>query len=112
MAIKRPTKSRGTSAHKPVTSAPLRHVDVRPAQQLVPGELYVGWLCKNRSCGLVIAIAATAAVDKSLTDIEDQVTAIKCPHCGDEDLYRWRARGEQKYAPKGVEGGNELTPKV
>jgi H+-transporting ATPase len=29
MAIKRPTRSRGTPSHKPVASAPLRHVDVR-----------------------------------------------------------------------------------
>jgi hypothetical protein len=40
MAIKRPTKSRGTPSHKPVASAPLRHVDVRAPQQMVPGEVY------------------------------------------------------------------------
>ena len=112
MAIKRPTKSRGTSSHKAVTSAPLRHVDVRAAQQMVPGELYVGWLCKNRSCGLLISITAAVAVDKALTDFDDQVTAIKCPHCGDEDLYRWRARSEQQYAPKSMDAGGEHTPKV
>ena len=103
MAIKRPTKSRGTPSHQPVTSAPLRHVEIRAAQQMVPGELYVGWLCKNRSCGLVIAVAATAAGGKALTDFDDQLTAIKCPHCGDEDLYRWRTRSEQQYTPKGVD---------
>ena len=103
MAIKRPTKSRGTPSHKPVASAPLRHVDVRAPQQMVPGEVYVGWLCKNRSCGRVIAIAATAPGGKALTDFDDQLTAIKCPHCGDENLYRWSARSEQKYTPKSVE---------
>jgi hypothetical protein len=97
MAIKRPTKSRGTPSHKPVASAPLRHVDVRAPQQMVPGEVYVGWLCKNRSCGRVIAIAATAPGGKAVTDFDDQLTAIKCPHCGDEDLYRWSTRSEQKY---------------
>ncbi len=102
MVIKRPTKSRGTPSHKPVASAPLRHVDVRPQQQMVPGELYAGWLCKNRSCGRVIAIAATAAGGKALTDVDDQLTAIKCPHCGDENLYRWSARSEQKYTPTGA----------
>jgi hypothetical protein len=61
MAIKRPTKGKGTPSHKPVASAPLRHVDVRVPQQMVPGEVYVGWLCKNRSCGRVIAI--TDAID-------------------------------------------------
>ena len=100
MVIKRPTKSRGTPSHKPVSTAPLRHVDVRAPQQMVPDELYVGWLCKNRSCGQVIAIAATATGGKALTDFDDQLTAIKCPHCRDENLYRWSTRSEQKYTPK------------
>jgi len=95
MALKRPTKSRGTPSHKPVTSAPLRHVDVRAPQQMVSGDLYVGWLCKK--CGGVIAIAATPPGAKALTDFDDQLTAIKCPHCADEDLYRWSARSELKY---------------
>jgi predicted RNA-binding Zn-ribbon protein involved in translation (DUF1610 family) len=102
MAIKRPARSRGTPSHKPVASAPLRHVDVKAPQQMVSGELYVGWLCKNRSCERVIAIAVTAPAGKTLTDFDDQLTAIKCPHCGDENLYRWSARSEQKYAPKNV----------
>jgi hypothetical protein len=96
MAIKRPTKSRGTPSHKAVASAPLRHVDVRAPQQMVPAEIYVGWLCKNRSCGRVIAIAAAASGGKASTDFDDQLAAIKCPHCGDENLYRWSARSEQK----------------
>jgi hypothetical protein len=102
MAIKRSSKGKGTPAHKPVATAPLRHVDVRAPQQMVPGESYVGWLCKNRSCGLVIATAATAPAGKALTDFDDQLTAIKCPHCQDENLYRWSARSEQKYIPKSV----------
>jgi predicted RNA-binding Zn-ribbon protein involved in translation (DUF1610 family) len=101
MAIKRPTKSRGTPSHKPVASAPLRHIDVRAPRQMVPGELYVGWACKNRSCGLVIAIISASA-GKTVTEFDDQLTAVKCPHCGDEDLYRWSARSEQKYTPKSV----------
>jgi predicted RNA-binding Zn-ribbon protein involved in translation (DUF1610 family) len=112
MAIKRPTKSRGMSSHKPVATAALRHVDVSAPQQMVPGELYEGWLCKNRSCGMVIAIAATAPSGKALTDFDDRLTAIKCPHCGDEDLYRWSARSEHKYTLKSVDGGNEHMPKV
>ena len=102
MAIKRPTKSRGTPLQKPVASAPLRHVDVRAPQQMVSEELYVGWLCKNRSCGLVIALAATAPGGKAVSDFDDQLTAIKCPHCSDENLYHWSARSEQKYTPKKV----------
>jgi hypothetical protein len=102
MAIKRPSKGKGTPSHKPVASAPLRHVDVRAPQQMVSGEVYVGWLCKNRACGQVIAIASTPAVAKALTDFDDQLTAIKCPHCEDENLYRWSARSEQAYAPKSV----------
>jgi predicted RNA-binding Zn-ribbon protein involved in translation (DUF1610 family) len=99
MAIKRSTKGKGTPTHKSVASAPLRHVDVRVPQQMVPGEVYVGWLCKNRSCGLAIAPVATAPDDKP-TAFDDQLTAIKCPHCGDENLYRWSARSEQKYTAK------------
>jgi predicted RNA-binding Zn-ribbon protein involved in translation (DUF1610 family) len=30
------------------------------------------------------------------------LTAIKCPHCGDEDLYRWSARSELNYTPKSI----------
>jgi predicted RNA-binding Zn-ribbon protein involved in translation (DUF1610 family) len=98
MAIKRPTRSRGTPSHKPAASAPLRHVDVKATQQMVPGELYVGWLCKR--CGQVIAISAAAAGGKVSAELDDQLTAIKCPHCADEDLYRWSTRSEQRYAPK------------
>lgn len=101
MAIKRPTKSKGSTSHKPVASAPLRHVDVRPPRQMVPGELYVGWLCKNRSCGQVIAFASPPPGGKVSTDFDDQLTAIKCPHCADENLYRWSARSEQSYTPRG-----------
>jgi predicted RNA-binding Zn-ribbon protein involved in translation (DUF1610 family) len=100
MAIKRPTKSKGTPSHKPGATAPLRHVDVRAPQKMMPGEMYVGWLCKNRSCGRVIAIAATAPGDKVLSEFGDQLTAIKCPHCEDENLYRWSARSEQNYSLK------------
>jgi predicted RNA-binding Zn-ribbon protein involved in translation (DUF1610 family) len=101
MAIKRSSKDKGTPTHKAVASAPLRHVDIRPPQQMVPGEVYVGWPCKNKSCGLVIATAVTASDDKP-TAFDDQLTAIKCPHCGNEDLYHWSARSEQNYVPKSV----------
>ena len=102
MAIKRPTKGKGTSPHKAAATAPLRHVDIKAPQQMVSGQLYVGWLCKNRSCGLVIAIASTGQGDKTSAVFDDQLTAIKCPHCGDEDLYRWSARSEQNYAAKSL----------
>jgi hypothetical protein len=102
MAIKRPTKSRGSPSHKSVATAPLRHVDVKAPQQMVPGELYVGWLCKNRSCGRVIAIALATPGGKASSEFDDQLTAIKCPHCADENLYRWSARSEQQYAPISV----------
>ena len=99
MAIKRPSKSRGTPVRKAVTSPGLRHVDVKVPQQMVPGDLYLGWVCKNKSCGRVIAIALTPAGSKPTAgDSDDQLAAIKCPHCGDEDLYRWSARSEHKYA--------------
>jgi len=98
VAIKRPSKSLGTPVRKPVTSPGLRHVDVRVPHQMVPGDLYLGWVCKNKSCGLVIAIALTQAGSKpALAESDEQLAAIKCPHCGDEDLYRWSARSEHKY---------------
>ncbi|HVP34527.1 MAG TPA: hypothetical protein VMT09_12845 [Steroidobacteraceae bacterium] len=82
-----------------MTSPGLRHVDVRGAHQMVPGDLYLGWLCKNKACGRVIAIAlAEAAAGKPPTaDSGDQLAALKCPHCGNEDLYRWSARSEHQY---------------
>lgn len=102
MSIKRPSKSTGSAVRKPVTSSPgVRHVDVTPPQQMAAGELYSGWLCKNKSCGLVIAIAPPRAGSKPpATESDDQLTVIKCPHCGDENLYRWGTRGEHKYTPK------------
>ena len=98
MAIKRPSKSLGTPVRKTVTSPGLRHVEVRASNQMVPGDLYLGWMCKNKSCRLVIAIALTQPVSKpAVAGSDDQLAAIKCPHCGDEDLYRWGARSEHKY---------------
>ncbi len=101
MAIKRTSKSRGTPVHRPVGSSSVRHVDVKPRNQMVPGDRYVGWLCKSKSCGLVIAIALAEPEGKSASaGFDEPLAAIKCPHCGDEDLYRWSARGEHEYAVK------------
>jgi predicted RNA-binding Zn-ribbon protein involved in translation (DUF1610 family) len=98
MAIKRPSKSLGTPVRKSVTSPGLRHVDVRVAHQMIPGDVYLGWVCKNKSCGLVIAVAPPQAGSKPASaESTDQLAAIKCPHCGNEDLYRWSARSEHKY---------------
>lgn len=98
VAIKRPSKSLGTPVRRAVTSPGLRHVDIRAPNQMVSGDLYVGWLCKNKSCGLVMAVALPQAGSKpAAAESDDQLAAIKCPHCGNEDLYRWSARGEHKY---------------
>jgi predicted RNA-binding Zn-ribbon protein involved in translation (DUF1610 family) len=102
MSIKRPSKSFGTAVRKPATSAGVRHVDVATPRQMAPGELYSGWLCKNKSCGLVIAIAPPQAGSKPASAEADDQVVLKCPHCGDENLYRWSARGEHKYAVKGA----------
>jgi hypothetical protein len=65
---------------------------------MVPGNPYLGWLCKNKSCGLIIAIALPPEGSKpAAAESGDQLAAIKCPHCGNEDLYRWSARGEHPY---------------
>ena len=98
MAIKRPSKSRGTPVHKPVTSSGLRHVEVRMPPQMTPGDVYLGWICKNKSCGRVIALApAHAAIKPTAADSGDQLAVLKCPHCGNEDLYRWGARAEHAH---------------
>jgi hypothetical protein len=103
MSIKRSSKSMGTPLRKPVASVAARHVDLRPKQQMIPGNLYLGWLCKNRSCRVLIAIALPPAGGKvAVPEGDDQLTALKCPHCGDEDLYRWSARSEHEYTPKSV----------
>ncbi|MGH8226760.1 MAG: hypothetical protein ACREU3_02460 [Steroidobacteraceae bacterium] len=101
MAIKRSSKSRGMPVRKAATTAAVRHVEVRPKHQMTPRTAYEGWLCKNRACGLVMAIVAQPEGSKSAPIAEDHLTAIKCPHCGNEDLYRWSARGEHVYAPPG-----------
>jgi hypothetical protein len=98
VAIKRPSKSLGTPVRKAVSSPGLRHVEVRLPQHMTPGDLYLGWLCKNKSCGLIIAVAPPPAGSKpDSASSADQLAAIKCPHCGDEDLYRWSARAEHTY---------------
>ncbi len=99
MAIKRPAKTSGTPVRKTSSSPGLRHVDVRALPFMKSGDTYIGWLCKNKTCGKVIAVVASqlegaAAADRSA---DDQLAAIKCPHCGNEDLYRWGARGEHPY---------------
>jgi hypothetical protein len=72
---------------------------------MVPGELYLGWLCKNKSCGLVIGIAPAPADSKPASaGADDQLAALKCPHCGDENLYRWGARSERQYAAPAAAG--------
>jgi hypothetical protein len=103
MAIKRSAKSRGIPTRKPVSSAAVRHVEVRPKHQMATGTPYEGWLCKNPVCGVVIAIAIPPEGTKPPSHSEDYLTALKCPHCGNEDLYRWNTRAEHKYLPKGVE---------
>jgi hypothetical protein len=102
MSIKRPSKSIGTAVRKTVTSPAVRHVDVLAARQMVPGDLYSGWLCKNKSCGRVIAIALPQTGSKASSAAADDQVVIKCAHCGDENLYRWSARGEHKYTVAGA----------
>jgi hypothetical protein len=103
MSIKRPSKSTGSAVHRPVASPGVRHVEVMTPREMVPGDLYSGWLCKNKSCGLVIAIALPKAGGKTApAQADDQLVVIKCPHCSDENLYRWSARSEHPYAVKGA----------
>jgi len=103
MSIKRSSRSSGTGARKPAASPGVRHVDVTAPQQMAAGNLYSGWLCKNKSCGLIIAIAVPPAGSKpAAVPSDDPLIVIKCPHCGDENLYRWSARGEHSYAVKGA----------
>lgn len=101
MSIKRTSKSIGTATRKPATSPAVRHVEVTAPRQMAAGNAYSGWLCKNRSCGLVIAVAPPPAGSKpSSAEADDQLVVIKCPHCGDENLYRLSARSEHPYTPK------------
>jgi hypothetical protein len=100
MSIKRSSsKSSGTGARKPATSPVVRHVDVMAPRQMAAGDTYAGWLCKNKTCGRVIAIVPPQAGGKpAFADSDDQLVVIKCPHCGDENLYRLNNRGEHQYA--------------
>ncbi|MBW4050772.1 MAG: hypothetical protein HIU85_04800 [Proteobacteria bacterium] len=100
MSIKRSSKSSGTSARKPAAPPGVRHVDVIAPRQMAPGDLYRGWLCKNKSCGLLIAIVPPSGSKPVSSGSDDQLVVIKCPHCGDENLYRWSAHSEHPYAQK------------
>jgi hypothetical protein len=101
MAIKRSSKSRGAPLRKPVSSASVRHIDVMPKHQMVAGTVYEGWLCKNPACALVIALGPRPQGGNPATrDSEDHLSVLKCPHCGNEDLYRWSARGEHTFAQR------------
>lgn len=100
MSIKRSSKSTGTAVRKPTSSPGVRHVEVMPPRQMVPGDLYSGWLCKNKSCGLVIAVEPAQAGGKPAPAAADDQLVLKCPHCADENLYRWSARGEHQYTVK------------
>ncbi|MGH7058132.1 MAG: hypothetical protein ACREFZ_09680 [Acetobacteraceae bacterium] len=83
-----------------MTSPGVRHVDVAAPQRMAPGDVYSGWLCKNKPCGLVIAIAQPQAGSKPAPAEADDQLVIKCPHCGDENLYRWSARSDHQYVVK------------
>lgn len=100
MSIKRSSsKSGGAGARKPATSPAVRHVDVMAPRQMVAGDLYIGWLCKNKACGRVIAIVPPPTGGKpAFADSDDQLIVIKCPHCGDENLYRLNTRSEHQHA--------------
>src|SRR5579864_2692555 len=87
MALKRSSKSLGKPVGKPLTSA-VRHVEVRAPRQMTAGNQYEGWLCKSKSCGLLIAVAPAPPGSRPAgAEPEDRLVALKCPHCGDEDLY-------------------------
>lgn len=102
MSIKRPSKNTGTAVRKSVTSPGVRHVDVMAPQKMVAGEVYSGWLCRNKSCGLLIAIAPPQAGSKPApASSDDPLVVIKCPHCADENLYRLSNRSEHPYIAKG-----------
>jgi hypothetical protein len=99
VSIKRSSsKSSGTAVRKPASSPGVRHIDVVAPQKMIPGDVYSGWLCKNKSCGLVIGIAQPQAGGKpASSEADDQLVVIACPHCRDENLYRWGARSEHRY---------------
>jgi len=102
MALKRSSKGFGKAVNRPMASA-VRHLEVRTRQQMAAGQSYEGWLCKSGGCGLVIAVAPAPAGTK-LAEPDDHLVAAKCPHCGNEDLYRWNSRGEHPFLPKDTPG--------
>lgn len=103
MAIKRTHKGRGTPARKSAATAPIRHVEILRVAELVPSQPYTGWLCKNRRCGRLIALTPESLAGAgSSAGFGDPLSAIRCPHCGEEDLYRFSARSEIVYAPTGA----------
>ena len=105
MSIKRRATGSAKPAAKAIVSSTRGRVEILPARKMVAGTEYVGWLCRNKACGLVIAIADIAAADAlhgptPVVHEPDHTPVIKCPHCQNEDLYRWNSRERRVYVPK------------
>ncbi len=99
MALKRSSKGFGKAIARPMASA-VRNVEVMGKLQMVAGQHYEGWLCKGKGCGLVMAIAPPPAASEVATPAsDDRLVTVKCPHCANEDLYRWNARGSHEFVP-------------
>jgi predicted RNA-binding Zn-ribbon protein involved in translation (DUF1610 family) len=100
MALKRSSKGFGKAIARPMASA-VRNVEVMGKQQLQAGRSYEGWLCKGKGCGLVMAIVPPPSSSQApAAASDDRLVTVKCPHCGNEDLYRWNARSNHEFAPK------------
>ena len=105
MSIKRRATGGTKPAAKAVVSSTRGRPEILPAQKMVAGTEYVGWLCRNKACGLLMAIADVAVADPSqgpppIKHEPDHTPVIKCPHCQNEDLYRWNSRERRVYVPK------------
>ena len=77
---------------------PLRFTDILPPRAMKSGREYESWKCNNEACEQPI-VPRRQRLDRPAL-----VLSIKCPHCGNEDLYRWSARSEHQYAVKGAAG--------
>jgi len=75
-------KEPGFTTRKPVVSVAL--APCRPQVEAADGsrESLRGWLCKNRSCGVVIAIAPHRQEQGGRAGFDDQLTAGQMPHVG------------------------------
>ena len=101
MAIKRPSKSMGTPYVGRWPQLPCAMSTSGQSSRWFQGIATSGGCVRTAHAECSLPLHSHRQEAKwPCPNIDDQLTALKCPHCGDEDLYRWSARSEHEYTLK------------